>query len=162
MVSTEIVDTLLGFIRSHWYQGAAPEAFAKDRSRLLEWVVFEAAGRLDSACVTLPGEQYLKIHLKILQEALTFGGRATYVPAYLRHVVQSHWRIHWETYYEAAKLVTPRVEEVLRDMAAGVGRRPDPVRDLAKAQDLIRTTRRGRVAETRAVRADEARQFDLF
>lgn len=162
VVSKEIVDTLLGFIRSHWYQDAPREAFLKDRSRLLEWVVFEAAGRLDGASVTLPGDRYLEIHLTILREALTHGGRPTYIPAYLRHVVQSHWKIHWERYYEDAKTVTPRIEECLRDLAAGVGRRPDPIRDLAKAQDLIRTTRRAKAADARDSRAAERRQMDLF
>jgi hypothetical protein len=162
VVSKEIVDTLLGFIRTHWYQDAPKEAFLKDRSRLLEWVVFEAAGRLDGASVTLPGDRYLEIHLTILREALTHGGRPTYIPAYLRHVVQSHWKIHWERYYEQAKVVTPRIEECLRDLAAGVGRRPDPIRDLAKAQDLIRTTRRAKAADARDYRAAERRQMDLF
>lgn len=162
VVSTEIVDTLLGFIRTHWYSDAPTEAFLKDRSRLLEWVVFEAAGRLDGATVTLPGERYLEIHLTILREALTHGGRPTYIPAYLRHVVQSHWKIHWERYYEEAKTVTPRIEECLRDLAAGVGRRPDPIRDLAQAQSLIRTTRRAKAADARESRAEARRQMDLF
>jgi hypothetical protein len=162
VLSQEILDTLLGFIRSHWYQDATPAAFAKDRPRLLEWVVFEAAGRLDGACLTLPGARYLEIYLEILREALTHGGRPTYIPAYLRHVVQSHWRIHWERYYEEAKAVTPRIEECLRDLAAGVGRRPDPVRDLSQAQSLLRTQRRTQAAETRAVRQEEKRQMDLF
>jgi hypothetical protein len=162
VLSQEILDTLLGFIRSHWYQDATPAAFLKDRSRLLEWVVFEAAGRLDVACLTLPGARYLEIHLEILREALTHGGRPTYIPAYLRHVVQSHWRIHWERYYEEAKSVTPRIEECLRDLAAGVGRRPDPVQDLAKAQSLLRTQRRTQASETRAVRQESKRQMDLF
>ena len=162
VVSTEIVDTLLGFIRTHWYSDAPTEAFLKDRSRLLEWVVFEAAGRLDGATVTLPGERYLEIHLTILREALTHGGRPTYIPAYLRHVVQSHWKIHWERYYEEAKTVTPRIEECLRDLAAGVGRRPDPIRDLAQAQSLIRTTRRAKAADARDSRAEARRQMDLF
>lgn len=162
VVSKEIVDTLLGFIRSHWYQDAPETAFLKDRSRLLEWVVFEAAGRLDGASVTLPGDRYLEIHLTILREALTHGGRPTYIPAYLRHVVQSHWRIHWERYYEQAKAVTPRIEECLRDLAAGVGRRPDPVRELAQAKSLISTQRRERQTERRETTAAARRQMDLF
>jgi hypothetical protein len=162
VVSAEIVETLLGFVRTHWYRDASPAQFSKDRSRLLDWVVFEAAGRLDSACVTLPGNRYLEIHLEVLREALTHGGRPTYIPAYLRHVVQSHWRIHWERYYEESKSVTPRIEECIRDLAAGVGRRPDPVQDLAKAQSLLRTYRRTHAAETRAVRQDSQRQMDLF
>ena len=162
VVSTEIVDTLLGFIRTHWYSDAPKEAFLKDRSRLLEWVVFEAAGRLDGATVTLPGERYLKIHLTILREALTHGGRPTYIPAYLRHVVQSHWKIHWERYYEEAKTVTPRIEECLRDLAAGVGRKPDPIRDLAQAKQLLSTQRRERHTDRRQTAADARRQMDLF
>lgn len=156
------MDTLLGFIRSHWYQGAPLDVFAKDRPRLLEWVVFEAAGRLDEAAVTLPGDRYLAIHLTILREALTHGGRPTYVPAYLRHVVQSHWRIQWERYYEEAKAITPRIEECLRDLAAGVGRRPDPVRELAQAQDLIATRRRTKAAAVRSARTAESAQLGLF
>lgn len=162
MVSTEIVDTLLGFIRSHWYQGMPGEVFFKDRSRLLSWVVFEAAGRLDGAGVTLPGERYLSIHLSILRDSLTFGGRATYIPAYLRHVVQSHWKIHWDEYYEEAKKLTPRIEDAVRDLAAGIGRRPDPVRELAQAQSLLASKRRSTTADSTAVRAAKGRQLDLL
>lgn len=162
VVSTEIVDTLLGYIRSHWYSGMPSELFAKDRPRLLDWVVFEAAKRLDGAAVTLPGARYLEIHLQILQEALTHGGRPTYIPAYLRHVVQSHWRIHWERYYDEAKAVTPRIEECLRDLAAGVGRRPDPVRDLSQAAALLADRRRSKAAEQRAKATSAAAQLDLL
>jgi hypothetical protein len=162
VLSQEILDTLLGFIRSHWYQDATPAEFLKARPRLLEWVVFEAAGRLDGACLTLPGARYLEIHLEILREALTHGGRPTYIPAYLRHVVQSHWRIHWERYYEEAKAVTPRIEECLRDLAAGVGKKPDPVRDLAQAKQLLAVQRRSRSTERAATRSAAKSQLELF
>lgn len=165
MVSLEIVDTLLGFIKSHWYRDAPPGSFERDRSRLLEWVVFEAAGRLDSSSVTLPGDRYLDIHLVILREAITHGGRPSYIPAYLRHVVQSHWKIHWERYYEQAKIVTPRIEECLRDLAAGIGRRPDPVREMVQARQLLTTRRREKAeerAEDRRTPPKGAGQMDLF
>jgi hypothetical protein len=162
VVSTEIVDTLLGFIRSHWYREASPEAFAKDRSRLLDWVVFEAAADLDEKAVTLPGARYLEIHMTILREALTHGGRATYPPAYLRHVVQSHWRIHGETYYDEAKKVTPRIEDLLRDAAGAVARRPDPIRDLATAKKLLQTQRRTARQRAKDLASAESRQLGLF
>lgn len=162
VLSEQIVDTLLGYIRSHWYREMPAEAFAKDRPRLLEWVVFEAAKRLDAAGVSLPGERYLEIHLGMMRDAVNFGSRAAYIPAYLRHVVQSHWKIHWEEHYEEAKRLTPRIEEAVRDLAAGVGRRPDPVREMAKAADLLGRTRRATSQARAGAAADTRRQMDLF
>jgi hypothetical protein len=148
LTSTELRDEILEFIRGKFYPGAAVE-FAKDRPRLLAWVVLEPARWLDERGVTIASEQYRGLFLDakagVLMEAIRHGAthEIRYRPAWLRMVIQSHLRIHGDELYAQAKSAAVAVENALS--LAGrltVGKQPDPVRELAAASALLRAPAR--------------------
>src|SRR4051812_36231592 len=110
--SDEVQEAILGFIGRQLYPGRAVD-FAKDRPRLLGWVVWKLADYLDERAVTIPSARYIEIMLTgdrpnrkgILMEAIQFGdtGNIGYLPAWLGRCVDSHLTIHGEKYYEEGK-----------------------------------------------------------
>jgi len=145
--SPELIDSLLALIQSKFYRESGI-SFLKDRPRLLKWVVLYPATWLDSRGVTLPLLRIQEIMTKILIEAGRFcePTKVTYLPAYLRQVVTSHFRLHGEDYYDEAKSMRNQVESVmlLTAMSGKVAARkdPDPVRELAQAASLLKPRKR--------------------
>jgi hypothetical protein len=140
ITSQELLDNLLGFIRRKFYQDN-PASFFKDRSRLLSWVVLYPATWLNYRAVTVPSTQYQELLEKVLMDTLRFGQatKVTYLPAYLRQVVQTHFQHHGEELYEAAKSTRNMVEHAM--LTAGrIAPQPaqDPIRELAQAASLLK------------------------
>jgi hypothetical protein len=151
MSSQTLVTSLLDFIRRKFYsEGAGPEGpviFAKDRPRLLKWVVLWPAGWLHSRGVTLPPERYRQILESVLMDALRFGQSAekiTYLPAYLKMVLQSHFAHHGEEYYEEAKTLRAALDRTLLTYGQVASQRPDPLQDLAAAARLLKPSKLAR------------------
>lgn len=141
--SVELRDALLAFIRGKFYPDPAHGlAFAKDRPRLLEWVVFWPAKWLKSRGVTLPPERYQELIINALMEGLRHGAthEIRYLPAWLRQVVQSHFAHNEEPIYEEAKAIRTRVESALLRLGGrvAVAPPPDPVREMATAGQLLK------------------------
>lgn len=141
----DVQDAILRFIQNHFYQGQ-PVSFAKDRPRLLKWVVWKLAVYLDSKAVTIPGERYLEIMLVkpgILMEALRFGdtGNITYLPAWLGKCVESHLAVHGEDYYDEGKALRNHVAGALEIAHAGLQGR-DPIREMAEASRLLKSAKK--------------------
>jgi hypothetical protein len=140
----ELRDSILTLIRVKFYQDQPPATFFKNSRHLLSWVGLWPATWLDSRAVTLPIDRYREILAKILVDAAANirATKVTYLPAYLRQVVQSHFRIHGETYYDEAKAIRNQVEHAL--LVAGQARStaPDPVRELAQAAALLKPAKR--------------------
>lgn len=136
----EIRDELLRFIQSKFYP-ADPVNFAKDRPRLLKWVVLKFASYLDDRGVTIPANRYLEIMRdQVLMEAVRFGrtDEIKYRPAWLGKVVELHLDHHGEDYYEEGKSLRNQVDQALAIARSGVQRSDrDPVRDLAQASRLL-------------------------
>jgi hypothetical protein len=154
----ELLDELLAFLERKFYAGH-PLNFAKDRPRLLDWVVLWPATWFDSRGVTVPTDRYREIFTSVFMDAAAFqkASKITYLPAYLRQVIQSHFSHHGESYYEAAKSMRNLVEATL--LATGrcaAKTEPDPVRELAHAHRLLVTSRRAKKS------APPARQLGLF
>jgi hypothetical protein len=135
----ELLDGLLDFLSRKFYQNH-PLQFAKDRPRLLDWVVLWPARWFDERGVTIPATEYRKIFESVFMQALVFGKaeKITYFPAYLAKVIQSHFAMHGEEYYESAKSMRNQVDHAL--LIAGSARHaaPDPVRELAQAARLVK------------------------
>jgi hypothetical protein len=155
----ELRDSLLDLIRAKFYQGHQVE-FAKDRPRLISWVVLYPATWLHSRGVTLPPDRFRQILSAVLVEAASFcePSKVTYLPAYLRQVIQSHFRIHGEDYYDEAKAIRNRVDRVLMVTGRAQVVQPDPVRGLAQAAAAVRLLK----AQKRPVKAPLTRQLDLL
>jgi len=138
----ELTDDLLGFLGRKFYAGEGVN-FAKDRSRLLAWVVLWPAAWLQQRGVTISTENYRKIFMAVFMDALVHGsGKIQYRPAWLKQVIQSHFAMHGDEIYAEAKAVRTLVENalVLTGKCAMVAR-PDPIRELAAARSLVVTRR---------------------
>jgi hypothetical protein len=138
---------VLDFIQRKFYSSQAV-SFAKDRPRLLGWVVLKLAVYLDDRAVTISPERYLEIMTGdqgILMEALRFGntGQITYLPAWLGKVVESHLAVHGDEYYEEGKALRNHLQSAINLARAGLqGRDLDPIRELAAAARLLKPARR--------------------
>ena len=100
----ELRDDLLAFLERKFYP-THHIAFLKDRTRLLDWVVLWPAKWFDDRGVTVPADRYKAIFMGVFLDGLRFGntGNITYLPAWLAKVIQSHFAMHGEEYYEQAK-----------------------------------------------------------
>ena len=143
----ELRDDCLNILRRKFYTAQGDDkCFAQDRSRLLAWVVLWPATWLNKRGVTIHGDAYRQIFSRVfLQAASHMVSKVKYRPAYLRQVIQSHFRLHGEEYYEEAKSVRNLVESTMLLVGKPAVAAPDPVRELATARDIL-TARKGRKA----------------
>lgn len=163
----EIRDSILGFIGRHFY-GGDRVAVAKDTPRLLRWVVLKPAEWLDERGVTISADSYRDLFLDsksgVLMEAIRHGdlGSIRYRPAWLGQVVDSYLRIRGDRLYELAKRhQASLVGDLMAQVVAAVGgrtheNRPDPIRQLAQAAQLLKSTGR------RPARRPVSLQLPLF
>jgi hypothetical protein len=134
----EMTDALLEFLRRKFYTEPGDEKrFAQDRSRLLSWVVLWPASWLNARGVTIHGEAYKQIFFKVMHQANQHrSDKIKYRPAWLRMVLQSHFRMHGEEYYEEAKSVRMVTEKLLL-LTGQQQNAPDPVKELAAARKIL-------------------------
>lgn len=153
ITSQELKDDLLAFIKRKFYEGDSRE-FSQDYSRLLKWVVLWPAKWLNERGVTLPGERYKKILTDILMTSLQqrMTSKIRYRPAYLMQVVQSHFAVHGEEYYNEAKSARSLAENALLVVGRAVGaQQPDPVKELATAHALLARSKPKRLTAVKKV-----------
>jgi hypothetical protein len=150
----ELLDQILDFLQRKFYEGH-PVSFAKDRPRLLDWVVLWPAKWLDDRGVTIPADRYRDIFFTVFLDALACGntGNITYLPAYLAKVIQSHFAMHGDEYYAEAKSMRTLVENSI--VLAGRLAKPeaDPVSDLARVAQASRLLRPKKKAPKAPVKA---------
>ena len=142
--SPELLEELLRFLAEKFYAGD-PVAFAKDKPRLLDWVVFEFVRWLTRRGVSLRSDRFLAIlRDTILMEALQCGntGNIGYRPAWLRTVVQRHLQHHGEDYYAEGKSMRALAESALWAAQRATAPAPDPIRDLAATAKLLTIAKR--------------------
>jgi len=141
--SQELRDDLLQFIRTHFYEGDFV-AFTKDTRLLLKWVILWPAGWFNKKGVTVPADRYKEILTKILMQALQLGntGNIRYRPAWLMKVVQSHFAVHGDEYYDEAKSIRNLAEHALLVAGKAAVRASDPVAELAAASRLLKPANR--------------------
>jgi len=141
--SEALRNDLLDFLQRKFYQGH-PVAFAKDRKRLLDWVVLWPAKWLNERGITLPGDRYREIFMAVFMDGLRFGntGNITYLPAWLAKVIQSHFAVHGDEIYDEGKNLRAVLDRTLLVAGRQVNRSPDPVRELAQAAHLLQAKKR--------------------
>ena len=138
----ELTDACLEFLRRKFYSfPGGDRAFFQQRRDLLRRVVLWPASWLNAKGVTIHGDAYREIFTKVfMQAAAHVETKIKYPPAYLAQVIQSHFKIHGEEYYDEAKAVRNQVDHVM--LMAGQLARPaaaaaDPVRELASARQIL-------------------------
>ena len=155
----ELLERLLCFIQIKFYQGEAVE-FQKQRADLLRWVVLWPAGWLNNRGVTLPPDRYEAILKSVLLDALNFGRqeKIKYRPAYLKMVVQSHFKHHEDEIYDEAKAVRHAIEAAMGIAGRAVAPVPNLARDLTAAAKLLKAAR----AKTAAPKAADKGQLTFL
>jgi hypothetical protein len=160
VTTPEVRDALLDLIQRKFYEGHAVQ-FAKDRRRLIQWVVCYPAAWLYERGVSsgLPLDRYKEIMSRVLIEAASFAEptKVTYLPAYLRQVIRSHFRHHGDEIYDEAKSVRNLVDQAML-LSGSVRVAADPVRELAQAAAAARLL----TARKRPVKARITAQLDLL
>ena len=135
----ELTDSCLDFLRRKFYnQPGDDRCFAQDRSRLLSWVVLWPASWLNSRAVTIHGDAYREIFHKVFFQADAHrSDKIKYRPAWMKMVIQSHFKIHGEEYYNQAKAVRNLVDHTM--LIVGHIKTPaaDPVREMANARQIL-------------------------
>jgi hypothetical protein len=162
-LSPELQESILALLRSKFYNGEDRaediKSFCQDRRRLLNWVVRYPAGWLISRGVTIHGEAYRGIFVKVfIQAAAHVTSKVNYRPAYLRHVIQEYFKHHGDEIYEAAKTlrsITDRLILMASDRRAPA---PDPVAELAAARRLEKAV----APPKRPAKAPVKEQLSLF
>ena len=138
----ELTDSCLSILRTKFYAGD-DRGFYQDRRKLLNWVVLMPAKWLNNKGVTFHGDQYREIFVKVfIQAAAHVASKVHYRPAYLRHVIQEHFKHHGEDYYDQAKATRNLVEQAMVALGQRAPAAPDPVRELATAAALLQAPKR--------------------
>lgn len=154
----ELTDSCLTLLRDKFYKGD-DRCFFKDRGLLLKWVVLWPASWLNEKGVTIHGDRYRQIFVDVfINAAAHVESKIKYRPAYLRQVIQSHFAMHGEKYYEEAKAIRNRMETVMLALGKPVPRQDDPVKDLAAARKILTSLKPGK----RGVKRPLNSQPDLF
>jgi hypothetical protein len=154
----ELTDSCLMLLRSKFYAGD-DKCFFQDRSHLLRWVVLWPATWLNKKGVTIHGDAYRDIFTKVFMNAAAhIESKVKYRPAYLRQVIQSHFKIHGERYYEDAKSIRNQVESVMLLIGKTAPAQPDPVKEMSAARDLLTSLKPKKPAFKPALKT----QMDLF
>lgn len=106
-------------------------------------VLLWPAGFIHGKGFTLPPERFKGIIFEILNTIKGFGDTDAVKcwPAYLGKCVQSHFKIHWEEYYNEAKAIRGKVDAVLfaSKRAQESSRGADPVEAMAMANRALRS-----------------------
>ena len=138
----ELLESLLHFVEAKFYPGH-PVPFAKDKPRLLSWVILWPAAWLAGRGVTLPPDRYRNLIQKILIQAQANSAEEIkYLPAWLRQVVQSHFRMHGDEIYDEAKAIRNLTEQALKNLSVGAKNAPDPVTELARINRLLNVAKK--------------------
>lgn len=134
----ELLESCLSVVEAKFYAGH-PVAFAKDKRRLLQWVIFYPASWLNARAVTIPTERYLDLFRKIILDAAANGnlGEIKYLPAWLAKVFQSHFAMHGDELYDEAKAMRNMVEHALVIVGKIAPATPDPVKAFTEAKRML-------------------------
>ncbi len=80
----------------------------------MAWCILEPAKFIVKKGFTLPGDRFKQILVGIITDSKrNCTGTITYLPAYLRKCVQSHFEIHWEEYQRESKRADLAAEAAL-------------------------------------------------
>lgn len=148
----EVLDSLLALVRRKFYEGDDKGYFA-DKRNLLQWaLLWPAREWFKPKDVELPTERYREILASVIIDAAAHvRGRIHYRPAYLKMVIQSHFAIHGEEYYEEAKSLRAATERALFGLGKlPVSTGPSLVDQFTAASKLLDSTKPKRKKATPA------------
>lgn len=112
-VPGEMVSDLMGAIRSAFYAGDG--RWFKDQHFIRRQVVTWPAAWLNARGVTLTAGRYKEIVLGVLMGIKRHGQTEAvrYWPGYLKHCLQTHFKVNSEEIYEDGKAIRGKVEAAM-------------------------------------------------
>ena len=148
-VATDLRDAILIYIQRHFYAEFPAERFWADRRLLLRYVVLWPAKWLADRGVTLTADRYEQILVGtasprgVLVDASTLGQPPHNPVKYLATVVQKHFEVQGERYYEEGKALRSKLDPIMK-VLSGIQTAPkqDPVAAMASAADLLAAPKR--------------------
>ena len=96
-----------------------------------------------------------------MQAAAHVESKIKYPPAYLAQVIQSHFKIHGEDYYEAAKATRNQVDHVMM-MAGQLAKHSAPADDLVREMANARQILNSGVRKKTVTQPPAKTQLNLF
>lgn len=140
----ELVDDVMGMIRAQFYAGAKPGVWQQDQHYIRREVVLWPASWLREKGMVLPAGDYKRLLVEKLvdMKAHMQVAKFTYLPAYLRQCVQSHFRVHEDAIYAQAKAVQAPLAAVLRGIKPGAA--PDVIEPLSAAHAVLVSHRKAK------------------
>lgn len=157
----ELVAGLVDFVYRKFYRDH-PDTFAKDKGRLLQWVIFAPAKWLHERGVTLPPSRYKVILERILMDALancTDFAAIKYLPGFLKVTIERHFAMHGDEYYDEAKNIRNLADNAL----AVLGKLRAPERDaVAEMVNMCKLLKAARGKVTRVTAKMKEKQKELF
>lgn len=153
-----VLDALAGLVRRKFYPNDAANFF-KDRWKLLQWALLWPARHWFKAKeVSVSPARYQEILTKVIMEAMIHqGDKIRYRPAWLRMVIQSHFAMHGDEYYDEAKAIRTKAENTLLALGRLPTNAPAGIDAFAVASKLLDATK-----PKRKPVAGVTKQPDLF
>lgn len=153
-----VLDALLGLVRRKFYQDD-DSSFFKDKWHLLQWaLLWPAREWFRPKAVELPPDRYQAILSEVIINAAMHGAeKVKYRPAWLAQVIQSHFSVHGDEYYEEAKAIRTQVERELLMLGKLPTKVASVVTDFTAASRLLDGTKPRRKMAQHA-----PKQGDLF
>lgn len=144
----EMMRAWLGFIKEQLNRGRAEKEFYSALG-IYRKALTHFAAQLNAKAVTLPPARYSQIIYGVLMSIRDNGNLEgiNYLPRYVLHCFQEHWKHHGEEYYEEGKALRSKVDRVLlaylpQGGAPAVDKGPDVVKTLAAVHAVLARPRK--------------------
>jgi len=146
----ELMRGWLGFIKEQLNRGREEKEFYSALG-IYRKALTHFAAQLNAKAVTLPPGRYSQIVYGVLMTIRDNGNLdgIKYLPRYVLHCFQEHWKHHGEEYYEEGKALRSRVDRVLlaylpKGGAPAVDKGADVVKTLAAVNAVLASPRKSR------------------
>lgn len=165
----DLIRELVGLLQRVFYPetvgvGVKARPFYQDLDMLRQAVAYPAAHIRDYGTGEFSAERYAAIFREIVQKVALHGtpaGQMRRRGAYILHVVQDHWRHHWETYRLESRTAGDRVAGLLEQAASRREIQAEAERPMALLAAVYDALKTGRPKKTKAAPARREIQEEL-
>jgi hypothetical protein len=135
----DMMKSWLGFIREQLNRGRDEKEFYSALG-IYRKALTHFAAKLNGKAVTLPPARYSQIVYGVLMTIRDNGklDGIKYLPRYVLHCFQEHWKHHGDEYYEEGKALRGTVDKKLA-WIAGLPRVSESEAAAAKGEDVVKT-----------------------
>lgn len=156
-MSDEMLADLLTLVRNQFCPDLTAKEWGQESHFIKRRVLMWPAAFIQGKGFTLPVDRYGQIMREIFKGIKQHGqtGEIRYMPGYLLHCVQEHWKKHWEDYYGESKSMTTIADAAIVGLARTPTRSGPTVEPIAAAHRIL-------AAAKRKSKAKPVDQLNLF